>query len=62
VVEAYAIQVLTGGLEIGEGPGSERAPVLRCYPVVRWTDRWGTCWEYRLGKVRQVDMDDSWEP
>jgi hypothetical protein len=30
-------------------------------PVVRWTDRWWTRWEYR-GEVRQVHGDEPWAP
>lgn len=32
------------------------------YPVVRWADRWGTCWEHRLGDVQQVDDGEPWVP
>jgi hypothetical protein len=32
------------------------------YPVVRWTDRWGTRWEHKRGVVRQVRDDQQWEP
>jgi len=32
------------------------------YPVVRWTDRWGTRWEHKKGVVRQVTDDAPWEP
>jgi hypothetical protein len=32
------------------------------YPVVRWTDRWGTRWEHRRGEVRQVADDEPWTP
>jgi hypothetical protein len=32
------------------------------YPVVRWTDRWGTRWEHKLGEVRQIDESAIWEP
>jgi len=32
------------------------------YPLVRWTDRWGTSWEHRRGKVRQVRDDEEWAP
>ncbi len=32
------------------------------YPLVRWTDRWGTRWEHRRGEVRQVRDDEPWEP
>jgi len=32
------------------------------YPLVRWTDRWGTRWEHRRGEVRQVRDDEAWTP
>jgi hypothetical protein len=32
------------------------------YPVVRWTDRWGTRWEHKLAEVRQIDESAIWEP
>jgi hypothetical protein len=32
------------------------------YPLVRWTDRWGTRWQYRLGEVDEVGNDDTWYP
>jgi hypothetical protein len=32
------------------------------YPVVRWTDQWGTRWEHRLGQVRQIDDSAQWAP
>jgi hypothetical protein len=32
------------------------------YPLVRWTDRWGTRWEHRLGQVRRIRDDESWVP
>jgi hypothetical protein len=32
------------------------------YPVVRWTDRWGTRWEHNRGEVRQVDESKAWTP
>jgi len=32
------------------------------YPLLRWTDRWGTRWEHRRGEVRQVHDDEPWEP
>jgi hypothetical protein len=32
------------------------------YPVVRWTDRWGTRWEHKRGVVRRVGDADPWEP
>jgi hypothetical protein len=32
------------------------------YPVVRWTDRWGTRWEHKKGVVMRVRDDEPWEP
>ena len=32
------------------------------YPLVRWTDRWGTRWEHRRGEVRQVRDGEEWTP
>lgn len=32
------------------------------YPVVRWTDRWGTRWEHKHGEVKQVDESTQWLP
>jgi hypothetical protein len=40
----------------------ERRDLRSPYPVVRWTDRWGTRWEHRLGKVRRITNDELWEP
>jgi hypothetical protein len=39
-------------------PG-QRPPV---YPVVRWTDQWGTGWEHRRGQVRQIQDAEPWRP
>lgn len=32
------------------------------YPIVRWTDRWGTRWEHKRGVVRQIRDDEPWAP
>lgn len=32
------------------------------FPIVRWTDRWGTRWEHKRGVVRQIGDDAPWEP
>jgi hypothetical protein len=45
-----------------EADPMDTANVVGAYPVVRWTDRWGTRWEYRRGEVRQVRDDESWSP
>ena len=31
-------------------------------PIVRWTDRWGTRWEHKLGQVRPITAEEPWEP
>jgi hypothetical protein len=30
------------------------------YPLVRWTDRWGTRWEHRQGQVTSISKDRGW--
>jgi hypothetical protein len=42
------------------GPALRTTELLLAYPLVRWTDRWGTRWEYRRGEVRQVRGDEEW--
>jgi hypothetical protein len=32
------------------------------YPVVRWTDQWGTRWEHKRGVVHRIRDEDPWEP
>jgi hypothetical protein len=32
------------------------------YPIVRWTDRWGTRWEHKRGVVRQIRDGELWAP
>lgn len=32
---------------------------LAVYPVVRWTDRWGTGWQHRRGKLLKADSPDG---
>jgi hypothetical protein len=32
------------------------------YPLVRWTDQWGTRWEHRRGEVRPVRDAEPWMP
>ena len=44
---------------------SEALPVAQLkdpYALVRWTDRWGTRWEHRLGAVREISSDEEWNP
>ena len=36
--------------------------LLGAGPVVRWSDRWGTRWEHRLGEVQRIRGDEPWEP
>lgn len=32
------------------------------YPIVRWTDRWGTRWEHKRGEARQIKEGAQWHP
>jgi hypothetical protein len=43
---------LPSPLKNGEEEPLEGPPA---YPIVRWTDRWGTGWEHMRGKLQQVD-------
>jgi hypothetical protein len=45
-----------------ESDAMTAATLQRCYPIARWTDRWGTRWEYRLGQARQIARDEPWVP
>ena len=42
--------------------GFDRGDLFGWYPVVRWTDRWGTRWEHKRGVVRPVSDDEPWGP
>lgn len=55
------------GISPQEGVRFESKPLspkdlLGAYPVVRWTDRWGVCWEHRAGEVRQVGCAEELLP
>lgn len=42
---------------------TDPVPVQRLanpYPLVRWTDRWGTRWEHRRGEVGQIELTRHW--
>ena len=32
------------------------------YPVVRWSDKWGIRWEYRLGELHRIQESEAWTP
>jgi hypothetical protein len=32
------------------------------YPVVRWTDHRGQCWEHKKGNPRRIGKDEPWSP
>ncbi len=49
------------GLRFWSDPVSS-AQFPGAYPVVRWTDRWGTRWEHRQGDVRQIKDGEEWTP
>jgi hypothetical protein len=41
---------------------SDPSPIESWYPIVRWTDRWGTRWEHRRGQVRPINEREPWKP
>lgn len=45
-----------------EGDPMSSAQFPGAFPVVRWRDRWGTCWEHRRGEVRQIRDGEEWQP
>jgi hypothetical protein len=45
-----------------ESDGIHERELAGWYPLVRWTDRWGTRWEHKRGVVRTVREDEPWEP
>lgn len=36
--------------------------LINAYPVVRWTDQWGTRWEHKKGVVHRITDAAAWEP
>jgi hypothetical protein len=38
----------------------EHAVALKAIPIVRWTDRWDQCWEYRKGVMRRIRPEEEW--
>lgn len=49
------LRLIGPALQLHEG-------MLGAYPLIRWTDRWGTRWEYRRGQVRPIHDSDKWVP
>jgi hypothetical protein len=41
---------------------SDPMPLTVWFPIVRWTDRWGTRWEHRQGVVRKTEEGEDWVP
>jgi hypothetical protein len=39
---------------------SDPMPLALWYPIVRWTDRWGTRWEHRRGEMRMIEPEEPW--
>jgi hypothetical protein len=36
--------------------------LVGCYPVIRWQDRWGSCWEQKQGVVKEIKQGETWKP
>jgi hypothetical protein len=47
------------GLRFESDPISTRQ-VPGAHPLVRWTDRWGTRWEYQPGQLKKIEEGASW--
>jgi hypothetical protein len=44
---------------VGDVPSKD---VPSIFPIARWTDRWGTRWEYRQGGARKIEEGEDWTP
>jgi hypothetical protein len=47
------------GLRFVKDP-TEISGLIDAYPVVRWRDRWGICWEHRLGNAKVIEPSTPW--
>ena len=39
------------------GTATRREFLTDTYPIVWWTDRWGTRWQHMMGEVSKIDDD-----
>jgi hypothetical protein len=60
--EVYGGVVVPGGAMRIIGDSMLVRYLRTLYPIVRWTDRWGTIWEHKQGAVRQVTDGGEWTP
>jgi hypothetical protein len=44
-----------------EAPDTDPSFVTSPHAIVRWTDRWGTRWEYKHGSARHINDEAQWQ-
>ena len=60
--DVYLGVLMPGGAIRIIGDAMQTGYLRTIYPVVRWTDRWGTWWEHKQGNVRPINEDQPWKP
>jgi hypothetical protein len=58
--EAYSDTIAPGAATRFEGDPQPVSVLRTSYPIARWRDRWGNCWEYNKGRVFPSDMQADW--
>jgi hypothetical protein len=59
---AFQPDILTpwdAGMRFSTPPGDIDG-LTGAFPIVRWTDRWGTRWQYQKGTVTAIDVGAPW--
>lgn len=60
--------VYLGTIPAGQAMRLEGNPLVlsrlrTSFPLVRWMDAWGTCWEYNKGEIRIIpSLNEIWRP
>ena len=58
--EVYSDTIAPGAATRFEGDPQPVSVLRTSYPIARWRDRWGNCWEYNKGRVFPFDMQADW--
>jgi hypothetical protein len=58
--EVYLGTIAPGMIMALAGDARPIQELKASFPIVRWIDHWGDCWEYRKGRVSPSAMNDPW--
>lgn len=58
--EVYLGTIAPGMIMALAGDARPIQELKASFPIVRWIDHWGDCWEYRKGQVSPCAMNDPW--